>query len=401
MTTPSNSGEDDDEYELALEARVAGAGSTYRFRTADGVHSARSFRDAELLLLEALWDVEHGLGDLCCLEANYGTVGVVLAEIADSVEMTESSARAAELCRRNARANDVEASVSLVADLATLFRSRSHSHSHTHSRSRSFDTVVYAPKPYTPLSIGSRRLADALSRLRPGGRFYLAASKRCGLSRYETRLAEIAASVERTADREDVHLLEAVRPETVDRPTYVTPRTLAPTVDGTSLSLVTVPGLFAASGLDEGTRLLLETCTIGDGERVLDLCCGYGPIGTYAAKTADCEVWLADDDRIATRCAERSLRESGVDGTVVTADCLAGVLDRSFDRVLCNPPTHAGSGVLSDIFAGIARVLEPDGRLTLVHHRDLDLGRYLTDVGSPTTSRVGETHVVIDVTPDR
>ncbi|WP_337652363.1 methyltransferase [Halomontanus rarus] len=395
VTTPS------DEYELALEARVTDARSTYRFRTADGVHSARSFRDAELLLLEALWDVEHGPGDLCCLEANYGTVGVVLAETADSVEMTESGARAAALCRRNARANDVEASVSLVAGLATLFRSRPHSHPHTHSRSRSFDTVVYAPKPYTPLSIGSQRLVDALSVLRPGGRFYFAASKRCGLSRYETLLAEIAASVERVAKRDGVHLLEAVRPETVDRPTYVTPRTLTPTVDGTSLSLVTVPGLFAASGLDDGTRLLLETCTIGDGERVLDLCCGYGPIGTYAAKTADCEVWLADDDRIATRCAERSLRESGVDGTVVTADCLAGVLDQSFDRVLCNPPTHAGDSVLSDLFAGIARVLEPEGRLTLVHHRDLDLGGYLTDVGTPTTRRVGEAHVVIDVTPDR
>lgn len=387
MTTPSNAGGDDAEYELALEARVAGAGSTYRFRTADGVHSARSFRDAELLLLEALWDADRDLGDLCCLEANYGAVGIVLASIADSVEMSESSARAAALCRRNARANDVEASVSLVAELSTL--------------SRSFDTIAYAPKPYTPLSIGSQRLVGALSMLPPGGRLYLAASKRCGLSRYETRLAEIAASVERVAQRDGVVLLEAVRPKTVERLSYVTPRTLTPTVDGASLSLVTVPGLFAASGLDDGTRLLLETCTIGDGERVLDLCCGYGPIGTYAAMTADCEVWLADDDRIATRCAERSLRESGVDGTVVTADCLAGVLDRSFDRVLCNPPTHAGRGVLSDLFAGVSRVLEPDGRLTLVHHRDLDLGRYLTDVGTPTTRRVGETHVVIDVTPDR
>ncbi|MCU4739849.1 methyltransferase [Halobacteria archaeon AArc-m2/3/4] len=389
MTTPSNAGEGEDEteYDLALEARVADARSTYRFRTADGVHSKRAFRDSELLLLEALWDVDHDLGDLCCPEANYGTVGVVLAAIADSVEMTESSARAAALCRRNARANDVAASVSLVAELSTL--------------SRSFDTIAYAPKPYTPLSIGSQRLVGALSRLRPGGRLYLAASNRCGLSRYESRLAELTANVERVAQRDGVSLLEATCPETVDRPTYVTPRTLTPTVDGTSLSLVTVPGLFAASGLDDGTRLLLETCEIDDGERVLDLCCGYGPIGVYAAKTADCEVWLADDDRVATRCAERSLRESGVDGTVVTADCLAGVFDRSFDRVLCNPPTHAGSDVLSDLLAGIARVLEPNGRLTLVHHRELDLGQYLTHVGRPTTSRVGEAHVVIDVMSDR
>jgi 16S rRNA (guanine1207-N2)-methyltransferase len=161
------------------------------------------------------------------------------------------------------------------------------------------------------------------------------------------------------------------------------------------LSLRAVPGLFSASGLDDGTRLLLESVVLGDGERVLDLCCGYGAVGAYAGRVADGEVWLSDDDRVATRCAECSLRASGVDGTVLTADCLEGVADRTFDAVLCNPPTHAGEGVLAELLSGAYDVLAPGGRLNVVHHRALDLGEHLVRYGDAETLETGVDHVVL------
>lgn len=370
-------------YEVALESRAAETRSQYRFHTADGVVSKRSFRDAELLLLEALADAD--LGRLLCPEANYGVLGTVLSAFADHTTMTESSARAATLCERNAAGNDADAAVSVVADLARL--------------DARFDTVAYAPKPYTPIAVGKQRIADALSVLRPGGSLYLTAAKRTGLTRYADCLKEIAASVTCTAERDEWTLLEATRPRTFDPPSYVTPRTITPTVNGERLSLVTVPGVFAASELDAGTRLLAETVAVADDERVLDLCCGYGTLGIDAARRADCEVWFSDDDRVATACAERSLRASGVDGTVVTADCIEGVVDRTFDRVLCNPPTHAGSGVLSTLFAGAHRVLAPRGRLCLVHHRSLDLREHLREFGTIETLRTGTEHVVLAATP--
>ena len=88
-------------YRLSLESNVPEGPGTYRFETADGVASKRSFRTAELLLLEGLWEVD--LGRLLCVEANYGVVGTVLSVRADAVHTTESSARAARLCERNAR----------------------------------------------------------------------------------------------------------------------------------------------------------------------------------------------------------------------------------------------------------------------------------------------------------
>ncbi|WP_132058910.1 class I SAM-dependent methyltransferase [Halorussus amylolyticus] len=370
-------------YELTLKSQVTDARPEYRFRTADGVVSKQSFRHAELRLLDSLWD--RDLGRLLCPQANYGVTGVVLADAAESVEMTETSARAARLCEHNSRQNGVETSVSIRTDLTAI--------------DREFDAVAYAPKRYAPVAVAKQRIADALSSLRPGGSLYLAASAETGLSRYESQLRDVAASVTSLDERDGCRVLEATRPQRVDPPTYVTPRTLRPTVGGETLALTTVPGVFSATGLDDGTRLLIETVTVADGDRVLDLACGYGAVGTYAARTADCEVWLSDDDAVATACAERSLDASGIDGTVVTADCVEGVTDRTFDRVFCNPPTHAGDGVLSELFAGVRDVLAPDGEFAFVRHRELSLRNHLAPFRRVETRRTGTEHVVVTAKP--
>jgi 23S rRNA (guanine1835-N2)-methyltransferase len=370
-------------YRLTLESRVSESPPTYQFHTTDGVCSKQSFRMAELQLLESLWDTD--LGDLLCPEANYGVIGTVLSETAGSVQMTESSARAVHLCEKNIRENTADASVTLLADLTDL--------------DRRFDTVAYTPKPYTALPIGKQRIANALSTLRPGGNVYLSASKQTGLTRYEDCLRNIAATVECEDQNGEYQLLKATRPQTFDVPSYVSPRTIHPTVNGIDLSLVTVPGLFSASTLDDGTRLLIETTTIEDDERVLDLCCGYGAIGVYAAQVANCEIWLSDDDKVATTCTERSLQTSHTDGTVVTGDCVKGVVDQTFDRIFCNPPTHAGDGVLSELFTGVSDVLASDGQLSIVHHRELDLRDHLTHFGIIERCRTGEEHIVLNAVP--
>ena len=369
-------------YELTLESRVSDARATYTFHTAYGVHSKRSFRRSELLLVDSLWNAN--LGHLLNPAANYGVVGTVLSGCASAVRMVESSARAVRLCERNAAENGAAASTALAADLTTL--------------EWRFDTAAYAPKPYTPIVVGKQHIVDSLSVLKPGGSFYLAASKHAGLARYEECLREIATTVETVAERDGCSLLEASRPRSFEPPTYVSRRKLTPVVDGETLSLVAVPGLFSAAGLDNGTRLLLESMAVEDGDRVLDVCCGYGAIGAYAGRVADCELWLSDDDRVATRCAECSLDASRVEGTIVTADCTGGVADRTFDRVFCNPPTHAGSGVLKELFAGVHEVLSSNGELLLVHHRKLDLRSHFTRFGTIEKVRTRGEHVVLRLT---
>ncbi|UIP01041.1 methyltransferase [Halobaculum sp. CBA1158] len=370
-------------YTLPLESRVSEGPQRYQFHTADGVCSKDAFRTSELQLLESLWEAD--VGDLLCPEANYGVVGTILSAKGESVQMTESSARATHICEKNIRENDADAEVSLLADLTTV--------------EREFDTVAYAPKPYTALPVGKQRIADSLAVLRTGGSLYVAASKQSGLTRYRDCLQELGATVEQVSKSGDSRLLKATRPKKYNPTSYVSPEVIQATIDGIEPRLVTVPGLFSAAEVDRGTRLLMESVAIEDGEQVLDVCCGYGAIGAYAAHVAECDVWLSDDNKIATTCAECTLEKSDVDGTVVTADCVEGVSHQTFDRVLCNPPTHAGEGVLSELFAGIHGVLDDNGVLCIVHHAELDLSDHLSRFSSVERGCTGEEHVVLEVTP--
>jgi len=379
---------------LELGSRTDEGPGVYEFRTCDGLHAADGFREAELLALERVW--ENSPGKLLVVQASYGVLGTVLAAGAETVTMTESSARAAETCRENLRKNGVDATVRTVARESEL--------------DHAFDTAVYAPKPYTALDVGKQRIADAVGRLAPGGTLYVAARERTGLNRYRDCLSAVGTRPETVATADDVEVVRATRPSTFDPPTYVERGTAtvrvregdAAEVEATGavelqerdLHLVSEPGLFAAGRLDDGTRLLMETVDVADGERVLDLCCGCGPLGAYAALTAECSVTLTDDDARATACARETLAKNGVDAGVITADGVDGVRDRSFDLVLSNPPTHAGTGVLSDLFDGVAAVLAPDGRFAFVHHCELDLSAHLRAFETVERVATGPEHVV-------
>lgn len=346
---------------LELGSRTEAGPDTYRFRTRDGLHAAGEFRTETLLALDACW--EYDLGDCLVAQANYGVLGIVLSTRADGVTMTESSARAADTCRENVRENGVTADVRLVARESEL--------------DGAFDTAVYVPKPYTALEVGKQRIADVLGRLRPGGTLFVGGRETTGLNRYVDCLSELGADPETVAAADGAELVRASRLPAFDPPTYVERRTDTVQVDGTELTLVSEPGLFAAGGLDDGTRLLAESATVDDGDRVLDLCCGCGPLGAYAGLTADCSVTLTDDDARATACARATLAANDLTGDVHTADGVGAVRDSTFDLVLSNPPTHAGSGVLADLFDGAADVLAPGGSVVFVHHRELDLSPHL------------------------
>lgn len=388
MTTTGRSAD------LSLAARVDAPRETYDFGTASGVCSPDEFRDAELALVEELWALE--VGRLLVVEANYGVPGVLLAGRSRGVVMTESSARAASLCEANAERNGDRGDVVVenVADSREVTAAAG-----TQQRIAGFDTATFAPKPYTPLAVAKERLVAALECLEPGGRLFVAARERTGLSRFADTLDALTGSVERVGEYGDCEVLAARRPTDLDPPSFVEPAEFSATADGVALSLVAVPGVFSATGLDHGTRFLLETAAVQDGDHVLDLCCGYGAAGVWAATAADCAVTLTDDDRVATRCAECSLAASGVDGEVVTADGTMGITGKQFDTVLCNPPTHAGNDVLRALFDGARQVLSRDGTMWVVHHRDLDLRPQLAGFSRVTCVATGEEHVVLEGVP--
>ena len=55
-------------------------------------------------------------------------------------------------------------------------------------------------------------------------------------------------------------------------------------IRGVHVELVTSSGVFSKSQVDEGSALLIESAVVRPGSDVLDLGCGYGPVGIILAK---------------------------------------------------------------------------------------------------------------------
>lgn len=161
------------------------------------------------------------------------------------------------------------------------------------------------------------------------------------------------------------------------------PDTIRETLRDFDLQLETQAGVFSHRGIDTGTRLLIEAMHISPTAHVLDLGCGYGPIGIVAARLApQGRVTLVDSDIRATRLTQRNLSLNGVQNAeVILGDGVRDLPPKSrFDVVASNPPTHSGREVLDGMVDAAYRVLKPRGQLYLVINRLLSLRRKVEDV---------------------
>jgi 16S rRNA (guanine1207-N2)-methyltransferase len=118
-------------------------------------------------------------------------------------------------------------------------------------------------------------------------------------------------------------------------------------IDGVHLKFETEPRLFSPREIDEGTASLLTHVHFREKDKVLDLGCGYGVIGIYAAKRINPQqVFLIDNDPAAVSCAMRNAQINGVEGIhVQCSDGFRGLSEKGFTKILCNPPYHTDFSV--------------------------------------------------------
>jgi 16S rRNA G1207 methylase RsmC len=139
--------------------------------------------------------------------------------------------------------------------------------------------------------------------------------------------------------------------------------------DGPSCRFVSRPGVFSYGRFDNGARALAETMDVRPGDRVLDIGCGCGTNGVFAALQAggDGHITFVDSNVRAVALADMNARENGVAAfQSVASSRVDGFDEGSFDVVLANPPYYA-SGAIAHLFIqrGSA-LLNPDGRFYLV-----------------------------------
>jgi 16S rRNA (guanine1207-N2)-methyltransferase len=134
------------------------------------------------------------------------------------------------------------------------------------------------------------------------------------------------------------------------------------------LVLTTDASVFSRGGVDPGTKLLIASVPPPLGGLVLDLGCGYGPIGLYYAACAPaCFVHMTDVNERAVALAAENAARNGLTNVAVHAGAgFAAVPPLQFDLIATNPPIRAGRAVLLELFAGAHARLRPGGRLAFV-----------------------------------
>lgn len=138
---------------------------------------------------------------------------------------------------------------------------------------------------------------------------------------------------------------------------------------GETYRLKSDSGVFCKDGLDDGSRLLLETIAKTDlGDPILDLGCGIGPIGLILAKLhPHVHATLSDVNRRALDCCRWNAKALGVASrvSIVESDVYDNI-PTSFSAIVTNPPIRAGKKVTYAMYAGAVSHLNEGGLLILV-----------------------------------
>lgn len=142
--------------------------------------------------------------------------------------------------------------------------------------------------------------------------------------------------------------------------------------DNHNLKLTTDTGVFSKGKIDFGSDLLVTTFLKanppGPTKNIIDVGCGYGPMGLMVAKVAPHhQVTMVDVNQRALALAKRNKQKNHIENVeIVESDGLTQVEDATFDFVLTNPPIRAGKTVVHQILTDASSKLKQEGALYVV-----------------------------------
>lgn len=147
------------------------------------------------------------------------------------------------------------------------------------------------------------------------------------------------------------------------------PREFTAVLRGREYTFQTDAGVFSRTEIDKGTQLLIDSLLCEPGDKVLDLGCGYGPIGVVVAAMVGPEghVYLTDINQRAVELAQANLRRNGfTNATVLGGEDETVWPDEPLDWVISNPPIRAGKAVVYGLMEEAYNRLAPSGGLMVV-----------------------------------
>lgn len=137
------------------------------------------------------------------------------------------------------------------------------------------------------------------------------------------------------------------------------------TLLGQSFTFLTDSGVFSKKMVDYGSQVLLNTLDFEKGKTLLDLGCGYGPLGISLAKVQDVKPTMVDINNRAIDLAKQNAQKNGVEADIFQSNIYEKV-NGTFDYIISNPPIRAGKQVVHTIISESINYLKVGGNLTIV-----------------------------------
>ena len=143
-------------------------------------------------------------------------------------------------------------------------------------------------------------------------------------------------------------------------------RTVGLFINGKNLRFKTSSGMFSPRKVDNATVLLIENMRLG--KRILDLGCGYGPIGIVAASlNPRSQVTMAEINERAVKLAmENAMMNHIPNAFVVRSDFFEKLGEERYDTILMNPPMAIGLKRIFDLIGECKDHLKSKGTLQIV-----------------------------------
>jgi 16S rRNA (guanine1207-N2)-methyltransferase len=242
--------------------------------------------------------------------------------------------------------------------------------------------------------LARRWLFQAFNALVDGGNLYLSGSNHTGIQSVVKDAKELFGSGQIIAYKKGNRIAQfSKRAGDVSKPDWTQSPGIAPhtwvefsiPLPNHTFQVRSLPGVFSFDHLDPGTEMLLSVIRTPSGSHVLDVGCGYGIIGLYAATQGAGLVDLLDNNLLAVAACRETIALNGITNAEVFAgDLLTPVVKNKYDLILSNPPFHAGHAVDYQIAQAMIsqsyRALDPGGQMIIVANCFIRYDRLIKEI---------------------
>ena len=142
---------------------------------------------------------------------------------------------------------------------------------------------------------------------------------------------------------------------------------------GNNFQFTTDNGVFSKRTVDFGSRTLLKALAqkdqlTGIKGKILDVGCGYGPIGlALAKKHSQLQVDMVDVNELALSLARQNAIANKVQNVnIFTSNIYQNIKDDDYTMIMSNPPIRAGKKIVYEILTCAYAHLAINGFLTVV-----------------------------------